>query len=147
MWVNISCDQLVEHQGHLPALVARLLSEADLASDALGLEVTERQLIRRVDDAASDLASLRDLGVSLAVDDFGTGYASLDYLRRFIFDEIKIDKAFVAGLGWDSTATAVTASIVALARSLDLNVVAEGSRRRTSTTTSWAWAAPWARAT
>ena len=94
--------------------------------DALGLEVTERQLIRRVDDAASDLAALRDLGVSLAVDDFGTGYASLDYLRRFIFDEIKIDKAFVAGLGRDRTDTAVTASIVALARSLDLNVVAEG---------------------
>jgi EAL domain-containing protein (putative c-di-GMP-specific phosphodiesterase class I) len=126
MWVNISCDQLVEHQGHLPAMVARLLSEAKLGSDALGLEVTERQLIRRVDDAASDLATLRDLGVSLAVDDFGTGYASLDYLRRFIFDEIKIDKAFVAGLGRDRTDTAVTASIVALGRSLDLNVVAEG---------------------
>ena len=126
MWVNISCDQLVEHQGHLPALVDRLLSEAALAPDALGLEVTERQLIRRVDDAASDLATLRDLGVSLAVDDFGTGYASLDYLRRFIFDEIKIDKAFVAGLGQDRTDTAVTASIVALGRSLDLNVVAEG---------------------
>jgi EAL domain-containing protein (putative c-di-GMP-specific phosphodiesterase class I) len=126
MWVNISCDQLVEHQGHLPALVDQLLSKAGLAPADLGLEVTERQLIRRVDDAASDLAALRDLGISLAVDDFGTGYASLDYLRRFIFDEIKIDKAFVAGLGRDRTDTAVTASIVALGRALDLNVVAEG---------------------
>jgi EAL domain-containing protein (putative c-di-GMP-specific phosphodiesterase class I) len=126
MWVNISCDQLVQHQGHLPVLVDRLLSEAGLAPDVLGLEVTERQLIRRVDDAASDLAALRDMGISLAVDDFGTGYASLDYLRRFIFDEIKIDKAFVAGLGLDRTDTAVTASIIALGRSLDLNVVAEG---------------------
>jgi EAL domain-containing protein (putative c-di-GMP-specific phosphodiesterase class I) len=126
MWVNISCDQLVEHPGHLPVLVDRLLSAAGLAPDALGLEITERQLIRRVDDAASDLAALRDMGVSLAVDDFGTGYASLDYLRRFIFDEIKIDKAFVAGLGRDRTDTAVTASIIDLGRSLDLNVVAEG---------------------
>ena len=69
---------------------------------------------------------MRRLGVSLAVDDFGTGYASLDYLRRFAFDEIKIDRSFVAGLGRDKTDTAVTSSIIALGRSLDLTVVAEG---------------------
>ena len=66
------------------------------------------------------------MGVGLAVDDFGTGYASLDYLRRFTFDEIKIDRTFIAGLGTDPTDTAVTSSIVALGRSLKLTVVAEG---------------------
>jgi EAL domain-containing protein (putative c-di-GMP-specific phosphodiesterase class I) len=126
MWVNISGDQLRPHQQHLPALVERLLSEAELTPDALGLEITERQLIRRADDAAWELAALRELGVSLAVDDFGTGYASLDYLRRFTFDEIKIDRAFVAGLGQDRTHTAVTTSIISLGNSLGLNVVAEG---------------------
>ena len=60
------------------------------------------------------------------MDDFGTGYASLDYLRRVRFDEIKIDRSFVAGLGTDRTDTAVTSSIIALGRSLGLHVVAEG---------------------
>jgi EAL domain-containing protein (putative c-di-GMP-specific phosphodiesterase class I) len=125
MWVNISSDQLGEQQ-HLPDLVQRLLAETGLETGSLGLEITERQLIRRAAAAAADLTTLREQGVSLAVDDFGTGYASLDYLRRFTFDEIKIDRSFVAGLGLDRTDTAVTASIVALAQSLDLNVVAEG---------------------
>ncbi len=88
--------------------------------------MTERQLATRVDDVATDLKALRALGVGLAVDDFGTGYASLDYLRRFTFDEIKIDRSFIAGLDVDATDTAVTSSIVALGRSLNLTVVAEG---------------------
>jgi EAL domain-containing protein (putative c-di-GMP-specific phosphodiesterase class I) len=124
MWVNISCDQL--GTGHVPALVERLLSTAGLAPSALGMEVTERQLVVIAGEAGQDLLDLRDLGVSLAVDDFGTGYASLDYLRWQVFDEIKVDRSFVAGIGRDRTDTAVTSSIIALAQSLDLNVVAEG---------------------
>ena len=60
------------------------------------------------------------------MDDFGTGYASLDYLKRFTFDEIKIDRSFITGLGRDRTDTAVTTSIIALGQSLELSVVAEG---------------------
>jgi EAL domain-containing protein (putative c-di-GMP-specific phosphodiesterase class I) len=90
------------------------------------LELTERQLIGKAEDAASDLSALEGLGVSLAVDDFGTGYASLDYLRTVTFDEIKIDRSFVSGLGTDKTDTAVTASIISLGRSLGMTVVAEG---------------------
>ena len=127
-WVNISCDQLGGH--HLLAVVEGLLTDTDLPASMLGLEVTERQLIHKADEVADELSSLHKLGLSLAVDDFGTGYASFDYLRRFAFDEIKIDKSFVAGLGRDATDTAVTASIVALARSLDLTVVAEGVETR-----------------
>jgi EAL domain-containing protein (putative c-di-GMP-specific phosphodiesterase class I) len=124
MWVNIAGDQLA--QPHLVGVVERLLVTSGLAPGKLGLEVTERQLIRRADAGAEHLMALRDLGVALAVDDFGTGYASLDYLRRFTFDEIKIDTSFIAGLGKDSTDTAVTSSIIALGRSLGLVVVAEG---------------------
>jgi EAL domain-containing protein (putative c-di-GMP-specific phosphodiesterase class I) len=124
VWVNVSCDQL--GQQRLRGVVESLLHEAGLGPAAIGLDVTERQLIETTGDAAADLAALRDFGVPLALDDFGTGYASLEYLRRFIFDEIKIDQSFVAGLGRDKTDTAVTASIIELGRSLDLAVVAEG---------------------
>jgi EAL domain-containing protein (putative c-di-GMP-specific phosphodiesterase class I) len=123
MWVNISCDQLGRR--HLVGVVDRLLSQHGLAAARLGIEVTERQLARRADDIATDLLELRALGVALAVDDFGTGYASLDYLRRFTFDEVKIDRSFVAGIG-DRTDEAVISSIIALAGSLGLTMVAEG---------------------
>ncbi|WP_246371428.1 EAL domain-containing protein [Nocardioides pelophilus] len=123
MWVNISCDQLGRR--HLVGVIERLLTESDLPPGRLGVEITERQLAIRVDDVAADLLALHELGVALAVDDFGTGYASLDYLRRFTFNEIKIDRSFVSGLE-DRTDRAVTASIVALGRALDLTVVAEG---------------------
>lgn len=124
VWVNVSCEQF--DQRHLPALVARLLDAHGVPAAKLGIELTERQVAQRVDAVAADLESLHDLGVSLAVDDFGTGYASLDYLRRFTFDEIKIDRAFVTGIGQNRTDTAVASSIVALGHALDMMVVAEG---------------------
>jgi diguanylate cyclase (GGDEF)-like protein/PAS domain S-box-containing protein len=124
MWVNISCDQLGAQ--HLSGVVERVLAQTGLNTSRLGLEITERQLIGRHDTVRADLTALHELGLRLAVDDFGTGYNSMDYLRRFTFDEIKIDKSFVAGLGHDRADTAVTSSIVALGRSLDLVVVAEG---------------------
>jgi EAL domain-containing protein (putative c-di-GMP-specific phosphodiesterase class I) len=128
MWVNISCDQLGNQ--HLPDVIDLALSGTGLAPGSLGLEVTERQIVGRADDVAVDLLRLRGLGVAMAVDDFGTGFASLDYLRRFTFDEIKIDRSFISGLGLDRTDTAVTSSIIALGRSLDLTVVAEGVETR-----------------
>lgn len=106
------------------------MAESDLPPGRLGLEITERQLATRADDVAADLHALHEMGVALAVDDFGTGYASLDYLRRFTFNEIKIDRSFVLGLE-DRTDRAVAASIVALGRALDLTVVAEGVETQT----------------
>ena len=123
MWVNVSCDQFGRH--HLVGLVERLLAHHQLPPGSLGVEVTERQLARRMDDVESDLNALRDLHVPMAVDDFGTGYASLDYLRRFSFDEIKIDRSFVAGLPAPIN-TAIVSSIITLGTSLGIGVVAEG---------------------
>lgn len=124
MWINVSCDQLGRQ--HFIGEVERTLASTGLAPAKLGLELTERQLIGRADAVASELLAAQKLGLRLAVDDFGTGYASMDYLRRFTFDEIKIDKSFIDGLGQDRTDTAITASIIELGRSLDLVVVAEG---------------------
>jgi EAL domain-containing protein (putative c-di-GMP-specific phosphodiesterase class I) len=124
MWVNIAGQQLGKQ--HLVGIVERVLAETGLDPATLGLGVTERQLISTAGSVQADLLALHELGLRLAVDDFGTGYASLDYLRRFRFDEIKIDQSFVSGLGRDRTDTAVTSSIIALGRSLELVVVAEG---------------------
>ena len=124
MWVNISSQQLGRQ--HLPAVIEQVLAATGLTPAKLGLEVTERQLIGSADAAQADLLDLRDLGLRLAVDDFGTGFNSLGYLRQFPFDEIKIDQSFISGLGRDRTDTAVTTSVIALGRSLELVVVAEG---------------------
>jgi EAL domain-containing protein (putative c-di-GMP-specific phosphodiesterase class I) len=123
MWVNVACDQFGRH--HLVDLIRRLLAQHQLQPGSLGVEVTERQLARRIDDVASDLNDLRDLQVPMAVDDFGTGYASLDYLRRFTFDEIKIDRSFVTGLPTPIN-TAIISSVISLGTSLGMSVVAEG---------------------
>ena len=123
--VNISGNQLGQHR--LPWPGRGPLSGTGLqVRPRWGWRSPSGSSIRRADDAPSDLGALRDLGISLAVDDFGTGYASLDYLRKFEFDEIKIDRSFARSRRGDKTDTAVTSSIIALGRSLDLMVVAEG---------------------
>ena len=123
VWVNVSGDQLGRR--HLVGVFERLLADNGLIPRSLGVEVTERQLARQLEEVSCDLAGLSELQVPLAVDDFGTGYASLDYLRRFAFDEVKIDQSFVAGLP-ERISVAVITSIIALADSLELGVVAEG---------------------
>ncbi len=90
------------------------------------LEITENTVM---EDAESNIATLRELkglGVRLAIDDFGTGYSSLSYLRRFPVDVLKIDRSFVDGLGEESDDTVIVAAVIGLARSLRLEVIAEG---------------------
>jgi len=94
-------------------------------------------LIGAGDSIAADLNRLIDVGVRLALDDFGTGYSSLTYLRRFPVHTVKIDRSFVAGLGENARDTAIVQAITALARSLDLDLVAEGVETPTQRDLLW----------
>jgi diguanylate cyclase (GGDEF)-like protein/PAS domain S-box-containing protein len=124
MSVNLSARQL-NTPGLLP-MVDRVLSDFGLEPWRLCFEITESVLMDDVDLAISVLSKMRDLGVRLAIDDFGTGYSSLGYLRRFPVDIVKLDRAFVAGLGSDSAADAITAAVINLGHALGLSVIAEG---------------------
>jgi EAL domain-containing protein (putative c-di-GMP-specific phosphodiesterase class I) len=122
--VNLSAAQF--RGGDLPDLVADILRRTQLPPCRLELEVTESLLIDDTDLALSVLRSLKKLGVTVALDDFGTGYSSLSYLRMFPFDKIKIDKSFISGLEDDPSARSIVDAILAMARSLGMDVVAEG---------------------
>ena len=122
--VNLSVHQL--RQGKLVSLVRSVLEETGLAPHFLELELTESHLLDSVDHIVSTFQQLRDLGVKLAIDDFGTGYSSLSYLKRIPVDYVKIDQAFIRGLGEGSADAAITRAIIAMAHGLSLKVVAEG---------------------
>lgn len=122
--VNLSMVQLMRVD--VPAMVADVLARTGLAPERLKLEITESVMM--CDEARSRdlIRRLRNLGVSVSLDDFGTGYSSLSYLRGFGFDEMKIDRSFVAALDRDSDSLAIVQTIVALGQRLGLRVVAEG---------------------
>jgi diguanylate cyclase (GGDEF)-like protein len=122
--VNLSARQLADPD--LLNTVAVVLAATGLPADALWLELTESMLMEDVDAAVSTLASLREFGVHLSIDDFGTGYSSLAYLTRFPVDALKIDRSFVENMSRDAEDEVVVTSVIALAHTLSLDVVAEG---------------------
>ncbi|SDG89311.1 putative bifunctional diguanylate cyclase/phosphodiesterase [Klenkia brasiliensis] len=122
--VNVSAVQLAD-EGFVD-VVAAALAASGLPAHLLVLEVTESVLADDVDAVCARLQAVRDLGVRIAIDDFGTGYSSLSYLRRLPVDIVKIDRSFVTDLARGGSATTLVASILELARSLSLDVVAEG---------------------
>ena len=122
--VNVSLRD-IENAGFVD-LVSRKLAQHRVRPEALRLEIAERVLVGGSQTARTTLLDLSKLGVRLSLDDFGTGYASLLTLRRLPFDEIKIDRSFVSGLGYDTDDAAIVRSTIDLAHSLGLRVVAEG---------------------
>ena len=122
--VNLSPVQF--QRGDLPRLVHEVLLETGLSPERLELEITEGVLIGDFSRAVSILRRLKTLGVRIAMDDFGTGYSSLSYLQSFPFDKIKIDQVFVANVGHSQQSATIIRAVIALARGLDLPVVAEG---------------------
>jgi diguanylate cyclase (GGDEF)-like protein len=124
--VNLSTHTLYDPK--LLATVTDLLQAYEVAPSQLTLEITESMLMEEPERAHVVLVDLRTLGVSIAIDDFGTGYSSLAYLKRLPIDEVKIDKAFVFGLGADADPAdaAIVQAVVAMARPLQCEVVAEG---------------------
>lgn len=121
--VNLSARQFSDPE--LVARVRRALDAADLDANLLELEITETLLLGRADDTLRTLRELRELGVRLSVDDFGTGHSSLADLKRLPLDRLKVDQRFVAELP-DAEDAAITAAIIAMAHRLNLRVVAEG---------------------
>jgi EAL domain-containing protein (putative c-di-GMP-specific phosphodiesterase class I) len=109
--------------------VRRVLAASGLEPSALMLELTESVLLRRDERMHADLAALKSIGVRLAIDDFGTCYSSLRYIRRFAADILKIAKPFIDDLH-DETDAALVRTIIALADSLGLRTVAEGIEHR-----------------
>ncbi|MDM8350845.1 EAL domain-containing protein [Pseudomonas sp. sp1636] len=122
--VNLAGAQL--RQPHLFERISRLLDEHALDPSLLQLEITESFIMNQTEDALSLLHQLKALGVQLAIDDFGTGYSSLSYLKRLPLDTLKIDKSFVRGLPSDPHDVAIARAIIALGRSMQLTVIAEG---------------------
>ncbi len=122
--VNLTGVQL--RQPHLLLRISSLLEEHHLPAELLQLEITESFIMNQAEEALNLLHQLKQLGIQLAIDDFGTGYSSLSYLKRLPVDTLKIDQSFVRGLPNDSNDVAIVRAIIALGRSMQLTVIAEG---------------------
>ncbi len=128
--LNVSATQM--RDPHFGERVAARLQ--DFATDTqhvrLAMEITESQLIGDIDSSAALLSKLRDLGIGIVIDDFGTGYSSLSYLHRLPVDVLKIDKSFTSNMDNNKKARMIVEGILALAKSLELETVAEGIERQ-----------------
>ncbi len=124
--VSVNLSAKVFQQRNIARLVTQVLDETGLAPHWLELELTESTVMRNAEEAVSMLNELHALGISIAVDDFGTGYSSLSYLKRLPVDRLKIDRSFVSDIGVSSDDETITSAIIALAHSLELQVIAEG---------------------
>ena len=121
--INIS---RIQFRKRFSKRLAELMSIYGVPPQALELEITESVLLDDHHQVAEELSSLRAVGSTLSLDDFGTGYSSLSYLKRFRFDVLKIDRSFVAGLPNNPDDVLLVKAILAMAKGLDLKVVAEG---------------------
>jgi EAL domain-containing protein (putative c-di-GMP-specific phosphodiesterase class I) len=124
MSVNVSAKQLL--QPHLVEDMKKLLVETALPPEALKLEITESAVMADPAAAAEMLQQIKVVGIRLAIDDFGTGYSSLSYLHRFPLDTLKMDRSFISGDGEGSEGMEIARTIMPMAKTLRLDVVAEG---------------------
>jgi PAS domain S-box-containing protein/diguanylate cyclase (GGDEF)-like protein len=121
--VNVSARQI--RTGFIE-IVAKILERTGMDPSALEIEITEATLMRNPDEALRVLTAVRELGIHIAIDDFGTGFSSLQYLKLFPLDRLKIDRTFVDGLPTDARDAAIVRSVLTVAHGLGLAVVAEG---------------------
>jgi diguanylate cyclase (GGDEF)-like protein/PAS domain S-box-containing protein len=122
--VNLSSRQF--QQTDLLSQVTNALEETGLEADKLDLEITESNAMQNAEHSINTLRGLKNRGVRISMDDFGTGYSSLNYLKRFPIDRIKLDQSFVRDLPSDKDDAAIAMAVIAMGRSLELVVIAEG---------------------
>jgi diguanylate cyclase (GGDEF)-like protein len=124
--VSVNLSPLQFRQAGLARSIESMLTRTGLAPARLDLEVTEGLLLDESGRVMRTMGELQEMGVRMTLDDFGTAHASLSYLRRFPFDQIKIDRSFINGIGRDDATTAIVEAILSLSARLGLEVVAEG---------------------
>jgi len=122
--VNVSAKQF--HDNNFVNQVTQILEETDAPTTKLRLELTESMLHKDLDETVIKMRKLQELGVRFSLDDFGTGYSSLSYLKKLPLDQLKIDRSFVSDVLTDPNDAAIARTILSLANTLSLNVVAEG---------------------
>ena len=122
--VNLSSRQF--QNSMLTEKISRIMQHSGIRAEQLEFEITESVLMALTDTTVNNLNRLEALGVQLAIDDFGTGYSSLAYLKRFNIDKLKIDQAFIQGVPDDSSDVEITSTIIAMAKNLHIQVLAEG---------------------
>lgn len=122
--INLSAHQFCQQK--LASVIQDVLQETGLRPENLDLEITENILLKNSTANIGLLKELKDLGVSISIDDFGTGFSSLSYLKHFPVDRLKIDKSFIKDILSNNKDKAIVLSIVSLAKNLDLDVVVEG---------------------
>jgi EAL domain-containing protein (putative c-di-GMP-specific phosphodiesterase class I) len=122
--VNVSAKQF--RQADFVAQVQAAVQHHGINPMLLKLEMTEGMLLDNIEDTIATMNTLKEIGIQFSLDDFGTGYSSLQYLKRLPLDQLKIDQSFVRDIATDSSDIAIVRTIVAMARSLDMAVIAEG---------------------
>ncbi len=122
--VNLSGRQF-QHRG-LVSTVAEILDRTSLSPELLELEITESMAVQNTDWSVKMIQDLRAMGIRISMDDFGKGYSSLNYLRRFRLDTLKIDRDFLLDVPERKSSSTIVAAIIRMARGLDMNVIAEG---------------------
>ena len=122
--LNLTIRQL--HKKEFIGILDKTMKETNFKSEWLELEITEGQIMSNPEDAIAIMKEVSKMGVELAVDDFGTGYSSLSYLKKLPLDKLKIDKSFIQNLPEDEEDAGISKSVIALAQSLNLSVIAEG---------------------
>jgi diguanylate cyclase (GGDEF)-like protein/PAS domain S-box-containing protein len=122
--LNLAMKQL-EKENYLPELITTM-SELSFISKWLELEVTESQVMKNAELSIKKLKQIHNMGIEVAIDDFGTGYSSLSYLKKLPLDKLKIDQSFIRDIPEDEDDMAITKAIIALGKSLNLTIIAEG---------------------
>jgi EAL domain-containing protein (putative c-di-GMP-specific phosphodiesterase class I) len=122
--VNLAPQQL--NNPNFVNTIKSILENTQLEAKYLELEITESSLMKNIEHVMTTLIAIRELGVAISIDDFGTGYSSLAYLKRLPIDTLKIDRSFINDLGQDKDDDAIVTATIAMAHSMNMQVVAEG---------------------